>query len=243
MPLQAKWFGLSLALHLTVAVSLILMASRNVEQTPKAIMVVLDNLTPPNHPRKISARPTTRPVVQDRRTEAVKPEVLPQLRQPAMPQVQPAKAMPEQSRTKELPIAAPEVPAISDSRPKIGPANPAAPSQAKIPVQHSIAKAEERPAPEKAQQRYLKEHFTYIRDLITKQLVYPPMARKMRWSGKVVVAFIIAEDGTVHNIRVLETSGFPILDKGAAETVRNTAPFPKPPVRAEIVVPIRFNMM
>jgi len=89
----------------------------------------------------------------------------------------------------------------------------------------------------------LKEHFTYIRDFITKQLVYPPIARRMNWSGKVVVSFTIAEDGGVHAIRVVEKSGFPILDKCALETVRKAAPFPKPPVRAEIVVPINFTMM
>jgi protein TonB len=112
-----------------------------------------------------------------------------------------------------------------------------------MPAQHPAPASEEPPTPEKAQQRYLKEHFAYIRDLITKQLVYPTMARKMSWSGKTVVAFVINEDGTVHNIRVVETSGYPILDKSATETVRNVAPFPKPPVRAEIVVPISFKMM
>ena len=77
--------------------------------------------------------------------------------------------MPEQSQTKVLPLAAPEIAAVSDSRPKIGPANPAVPSQAKVAVKNFALAAEEQPTPEKAQQRYLKEHFIYIRDLITKK--------------------------------------------------------------------------
>ena len=76
-----------------------------------------------------------------------------------------------------------------------------------------------------------------------KHLVYPPIARRMNWSGKVVVAFTIVENGNVQDVRVAATSGFPILDKSALETVRVVAPFPKPPVRAEIVVPINFRIM
>jgi protein TonB len=112
-----------------------------------------------------------------------------------------------------------------------------------MPVQHAAPAAGAQQSPEKAHQRYLKEHFTYIRDLITNRLVYPPMARKMNWSGKVVVAFVITEEGAVHSIRVVEKSGFRALDKSAVETVRSVAPFPKPPQRAEIVVPINFRMM
>jgi protein TonB len=96
---------------------------------------------------------------------------------------------------------------------------------------------------ENARQRYLKEHFTYLRNLISKQLVYPSLARKMGWSGKVTVAFVIIEDGSVQTIRVVESSGFPLLDKSAVETVRVAAPFPKPPVRAEIIVPVNFKLM
>lgn len=99
------------------------------------------------------------------------------------------------------------------------------------------------PVTGKARQRFLKEHLGYIRELITKRLFYPPMARRMNWSGKVVVAFSVAEDGSVDTVRVAESSGFPILDQSALETERRVAPFPKPPVRVEIVVPISFKMM
>ncbi|GAC1469402.1 MAG: TonB family protein [Desulfuromonadaceae bacterium] len=244
---QAKWFGLSLALHLAVATSLIFLASRTVERTPKAIMVVLDNLAAMDIPRrKVSQAPTltaVRPVAPARLPEPAKPEMPRRVIQSAAPQVPPKTSVPEQNLTRELPKVSPEVPVAAASRPKVEGANPALASPAKLPLQHPAPAAEGRPSPEKAQQRYLKEHFAYIRELITKQLVYPPMARKMNWSGKVVVAFTIAEDGTVHAIRVVETSGFPILDKSAVETVRSVAPFPKPPVRAEIFVPINFRLM
>jgi len=237
---QAKWFGFSLALHLTVAASLVAVTSRNAERTPKAIMVVLDDFMTPELPRKKPAEAILRSVSPARPKGPVQPEMAHQIVQPSAPPATPA---PEPPLTRDVPKSSPDVPVSAVTRPKPEAGNPVPPAVAKTAVHHSAPAAEERPTPEKAQQRYLKEHFTYIRDLITRQLAYPPMARKMRWSGKVIVAFVIAEDGTVHNLRVVDSSGFPILDRSAAETVRNVAPFPKPPVRAEIVVPINFRMM
>jgi protein TonB len=238
---QATWFGVSLTLHLAVALVLIVTAARNAERTPKAIMVVLDNLESadlqqpkmPHAPLRAVVRvaapisPATPP------SETLKPEQIQQTVPPVVVRSVVTNPAPEKNQAREVPKIVPEHTAGIANRPLTPNSAPQA-----IPTA-----TEGRTSPEKAQQRYLKEHFTYIRDLITKQLVYPPMARKMRWSGKVIVAFTIVEDGTIHGIRVAETSGFPILDKSAMETVRSVAPFPKPPVRAEIVVPINFSMI
>jgi len=239
---QATWFGLSLALHLAVVASLLVVASRNVDLTPKAIMVVLDNLAPTEPPQHRAAK-APRPAAPPRASEPAKPLLTRQVLQPAEPQAPPTTPAADQSRIRDLPKASAETAPVSNSRTRAESISPATQSQAVAPVRQAAASAEERPTPEKAQQRYLKEHFSYIRDLITKQLSYPPMARKMRWSGKVLVAFVIAEDGSAHNIRVMESSGFPILDKSATETVRSVAPFPRPPVRAEIVLPVSFKML
>ena len=244
---EAKWLGVSVALHLVVAAGLLQVASRNADRTPKAITVDLANISLPELPQHtFTGTPEAaveRPPLPARLPEPAKPELMRQVPQPATPQAQPAVPSPDLARTRELPKPLPEVPAIPNNRPRVEAALTVPSSHTKTPVQLSAPAAEERPTAEKAQQRYLREHFAYIRDLITKHIAYPPMARRMNWSGKVVVAFIIAEDGTVHNIRVVETSGFPILDKGATETVRAAAPFPRPPVRAEIVVPVNFKMM
>ncbi len=243
----AKWLGLSLALHLVVATALVLLASRTIERTPKVIMVVLDNLaTMDLAPHKASQTPVFTAATPDapvRLPGPAKPEATRQLFQAVVPRVPPMIPVTEHNRTKELLKVSPEVPAAAESRKRVEDSNPAPGSLVKTLVQLATPAAEERSTLENVQQRYLKEHFTYIRDLITTHLVYPLMARKMNWSGKVVVAFVIAEDGTVNNIRVIETSGFPVLDRSVLETVRGVAPFPKPPVRAEIVIPINFRMM
>lgn len=90
--------------------------------------------------------------------------------------------------------------------------------------------------------RYLKEHFNYIRDLIMRNLTYPLLAKKMRWEGQVTVSFIICEKGTVERIRIIKSSGYSILDENVKETIREVEPFPKPPVRAEIIIPVTYKL-
>lgn len=90
--------------------------------------------------------------------------------------------------------------------------------------------------------RYLKEHFTYIRDLIQKSISYPARARKFGWAGKVVVTFIVHESGRVSNERVIASSGYELLDNNVIGTIREVSPFPKPPVKAELRIPIVYSL-
>jgi protein TonB len=82
---------------------------------------------------------------------------------------------------------------------------------------------------ESAEKKYLREHFAYIRDKILGHISYPPLARRMGWQGKVILSFVITTDGLAKEIKIVQGSGFSLLDKNAAETVSDTAPFPNPP--------------
>lgn len=93
---------------------------------------------------------------------------------------------------------------------------------------------------ETSKQKYLKEHFIYIKDRIYKNLVYPVRAKKMGWSGKVMISFIICEDGRVKDLKIVKSSGFEILDLNVVDTVKESQPFPKPPVRAELLLPVSY---
>jgi protein TonB len=64
----------------------------------------------------------------------------------------------------------------------------------------------------------------------------------MGWQGKVLLSFIITANGSVKDFKIIQGSGFPILDNSAIETVKDTAPFPKPPVEAQLVIPIVFRL-
>ncbi len=95
---------------------------------------------------------------------------------------------------------------------------------------------------ESAKTKYLKDHFAYIRNKILRNISYPASARRMGWQGKVILSFIISADGSVREVKIIQGSGFAILDKRAMETVKDTAPFPKPPVEAQLVIPIIFRL-
>ena len=89
---------------------------------------------------------------------------------------------------------------------------------------------------------YIKANFSYIRDMIIRRIIYPERAREMGWQGKVKVSFVIASDGFVKDIRILESSGIEILDRNAVETVRRASPFPRPPVAAQLIIPISYRL-
>jgi periplasmic protein TonB len=97
-------------------------------------------------------------------------------------------------------------------------------------------------SPETLKARYLKEHFAYIRDMILAHLSYPAMARKLGWKGAVTVSFVIREDGRTDKGRIVKSSGYDVLDRNVLETIDRVQPFPKPPVKAELVMPVVYSL-
>lgn len=85
-------------------------------------------------------------------------------------------------------------------------------------------------------------NFEYIRRLILNNLSFPATARKMGLTGKIVVSFLLREDGQVEDIAIVAGSGHEILDNNVVATIRRIAPFPRPPARAQLVLPIVYNL-
>lgn len=85
-------------------------------------------------------------------------------------------------------------------------------------------------------------NFEYIRRLILNNLSFPATARKMGLTGKIVVSFLLRADGQVEDLAVVSGSGHRILDNNVLATIRRLAPFPKPPARAQLVLPIVYNL-
>jgi protein TonB len=98
------------------------------------------------------------------------------------------------------------------------------------------------PSSDQMRTRYLKEQFEYIRGLIQKNLAYPVRARRMGWEGRTVVSFTILENGRVQDIKILNSSGYDLLDDNVLETITKVEPFPKPPVKAELKIPITYRL-
>jgi periplasmic protein TonB len=89
---------------------------------------------------------------------------------------------------------------------------------------------------------YVRGQFTYIRSLIVKNIAYPSEARRRGREGTLTLGFVILENGSVTDIHIVESSGSDVLDKAAVNAIRRTEPFPKPPARAELIIPITFKL-
>jgi protein TonB len=80
---------------------------------------------------------------------------------------------------------------------------------------------------------------------LRRALRYPAEARAKRLKGEVQVAFTVSASGGVSGVRVVRSSGSPVLDKAALDTVRRAAPFPAIPSDAgrsswPFTVPLAF---
>ncbi len=79
-----------------------------------------------------------------------------------------------------------------------------------------------------------------IRAAIEKAKSYPPFARERGFEGTVTAEFTISAEGHPENIRILQSSGYDILDSAAKRTLLRASPFPPVPGRLE--VPITFRL-
>jgi protein TonB len=89
---------------------------------------------------------------------------------------------------------------------------------------------------------YLRQHYDYIGRVINGNTSYPLIARKLSMEGRVVLSFVIKRDGTVRELNIERSSGYPVLDKNAEESVKKSAPFAAPPVEAKVVIPITYRL-
>jgi len=71
-----------------------------------------------------------------------------------------------------------------------------------------------------------KPSYATIRERIEMAKRYPLSARRQGIEGRVVLRFRIMRDGGVKDIRIIEGSGYEILDMASIETVRRAVPLP-----------------
>jgi protein TonB len=89
---------------------------------------------------------------------------------------------------------------------------------------------------------YIKGNYSYIQNLIRRKLIYPQQAKRMGIKGTVGILFTINADGTVSDVTVDKSSGHDILDQAAMDAILKASPFPKPPLMAQIAIPIDFKL-
>ena len=78
------------------------------------------------------------------------------------------------------------------------------------------------------------------------KLVYPRIAKKRGYHGKVLLLVVVSKTGTVEKITINKSSGHSILDKAACKAVQKWFFYPGTrdgkPVEMSVTIPIQFNL-
>jgi TonB family protein len=111
-----------------------------------------------------------------------------------------------------------------------------APAKPKEEISHPVAEAPEQP--------FLQSFLRYqdsIKQKIQEERDYPRAALRMGRQGIVRIAFKVLPSGRVEDLKLIQPSNFPELDKEALDAVRRASPFsafPEDFLEPEVVVEV-----
>ena len=93
------------------------------------------------------------------------------------------------------------------------------------------------------EESFLRERLSVISNIVQRRINYPPIARRMGWEGRVLIGFILEQNGDIRDLKVLKSCGYEVLDKEALDAIkRSYKDFPKPPVSVVVKLPITFRL-
>jgi periplasmic protein TonB len=237
-----KAFQFSLLIHIVVILFLFVISTRLIQREPVLVIDLSDGNPFPLYKQGVPGNrlsPFTALHRSIKTPEQVSPVQSPLYEEPARDFIQPAEVQKEPQTTTLITGNEPTTaPAKSSGVNELPPSNSVRPVSNTGNITGAALQGMENPG----KALYLKKHFLYIRDIIQKNIIYPTLARKMGWQGKVTISFLILPDGGVSEIRIAKSSGKDILDRNAVETVKRVSPFPPPPVKAEITVPVVYAL-
>lgn len=87
------------------------------------------------------------------------------------------------------------------------------------------------------------EHFELyerVHSALLKNVFYPKKARYKRLSGIVILEFVLEKNGEISQERVVQSSGYALLDESALKALSSTQ-FPTTPKRYRFRVPLRYG--
>lgn len=68
-------------------------------------------------------------------------------------------------------------------------------------------------------------YFSKLRDKIKMVWRYPEGAKNAGLQGRLMLRFVLNNDGSLRYVKVVKSSGFPILDEAAVKAIKKAAPF------------------
>lgn len=84
------------------------------------------------------------------------------------------------------------------------------------------------------------ELYEKVHSALLKNVFYPKRARYKRLSGIVILEFVLEKNGEISQERVIQSSGYALLDESALKALSNTQ-FPTTPKRYRFRVPLRYG--
>jgi len=241
--------ALSLLIHVLLFSSFFLLKPKPKEEKEKIITVSLDE----------DFKKEFKPQIEEKKIVQQKETLLPP--QPA-PKPQPEKpepiVKPESETSKQEAQKPQEKESIQQptqqNPPQTQPTQQTQPTTAQIskteptPIDLSKGRPDQFKQPEKKEEDidgYLKELIRYLNQQARKRDLYPPIAKRLKIEGQVIVRVTINEDGTIdeNSIKIVESSGYNVLDKGAIEILKKLQPYKKPPKRITVEIPIVFQII
>ena len=75
----------------------------------------------------------------------------------------------------------------------------------------------------------LRSYVATVNAAVQRRYRYPRPARRAGFQGKVVLELRVDARGRIHDVRVLSSSGYRLLDRAAVEAVEQVAEVPPPP--------------
>lgn len=225
--------GVVLLAHLLLAAWLLALAPAAVVPAGAVRMDVrLIRHSAPPKSEMPAPEPAAAPVVQP--APAVQPPLPPAPR----PSARPVAELPERRRPEPQPqvrAAEPAVPEAAGTASDVAPAI-APPAAAGAPAIANVAPA----LPEFVAARFDADY------LSNPAPAYPPMSRRRREEGQVLLAVSVGVEGAAEQVEIHESSGFRRLDEAALQAVRRWRFVPAQregrPVAAQVVVPIIFRL-
>jgi len=90
--------------------------------------------------------------------------------------------------------------------------------------------------------QYLSWLIRYLNKQARERDLYPKEAKRLGIKGEVVVRVTINKDGTIDksSLKVVQSSGYKILDESAPKIIYELSPFRKPPKKITINLPVYF---
>lgn len=107
------------------------------------------------------------------------------------------------------------------------------PEAASSPMPPAPVVAPEAPKPPVVSQADMDEardkYRSSLWSAISKEKKYPKVAQLRGWQGEAVVELLVDSNGKLKAKKIIQSSGYDVLDKQALEMVEKAAPYPTPP--------------